>query len=96
MEADVSVCRVTKRLWHRGENPEAEGAPQPDRRRIRFDNHIELHRPVTVCACLFKDMAAQSPAYAPATLRRVDNKVGIGNVWPPATQGERDECSRSR
>ena len=52
MEADVSVRRVLKGLRHRGKDLEAERAPQPDRRRIGFDNRIELHRPVAVCTCL--------------------------------------------
>src|SRR5438045_9607053 len=75
---------MMKRLRHRGKDLKAEGAPQPDRRRIRFDNRIELHRPVAVCACLFKDMAAQSPACALTTPRRLDDKAGIGDMCPRA------------
>ena|SRR6185437_7219290 len=82
MEADVSVRRVLKGLRHRGKDLEAERAPQPDRRRIGFDNRIELHRPVAVCTCLVKDMLAQSPACALAAPGRMDNKTGIGNVYP--------------
>ena len=85
MEANVSVCRVTKCLRHRGKDLKAERAPQPNRRRIGFDNRIELHRPVAVCMCLFKDMPAQSPAYALTAPRRMDDKAGIGHV-----------CSRAR
>jgi 3-keto-L-gulonate-6-phosphate decarboxylase len=48
MEANVSVGRVTKCLWHRGRDLKAERAPQPDRRCIGFDNRIELHRPVAI------------------------------------------------
>jgi hypothetical protein len=84
MEANVSVCRVMKRLRHCGKDLKAEGAPQPDRRRIGFDNRIELHRPVAVCACLVKDMPAQSPACALTAPRRMDNKAGIGDVCPRA------------
>ena len=84
MEANVSVCRVTKRLRHRGKDLKAEGAPQPDSRCIGFDDRIELHRPVAVRACLFKDTAAQSPAYALTAPCRMDNKAGIGNVCPRA------------
>jgi hypothetical protein len=84
MEADVSVCRVLKGLRHRGKDLKAERAPQPDRRRIGFDNRIELHRPVAVCACLVKDMPAQSPACALTAPGRMDNKAGIGNVCPRA------------
>ena len=62
VEANVSVCRVAKRLRHRGKYLESEGAPQPDRWRIGFDDRVELHRPVTVCAGLVKDAAAQRPA----------------------------------
>jgi hypothetical protein len=80
MEANVSVCRVTKRLRHRGENLKAEGTPQPDRRCIGFDNRIELHRPIAVCACLLKDTAAQSPAYTLAAPRGMDNKAGVRNM----------------
>jgi hypothetical protein len=58
MEANVSVFRVTKRLGHRGKDMEAEGALQPSRRSLGFDDRIELHRAVAVCARLFKDMAA--------------------------------------
>ena len=80
MEANVSVCRVTERLRHRGENFKAEGAPQPDRRRIGLDNRIELHRPIAICACLLKHTAAQSAARALAAPRRMDNKTGVGHV----------------
>jgi hypothetical protein len=84
VESNVSVKRVTKRLRHRGKDLKAERAPQPDRRRIGFDNRIELHRPVAVCACLFKDMPAQSSACALTTPRRLDDKAGIGNMCPRA------------
>ena len=84
MEANVSVCGVTKRLRHCGKDLKAEGAPQPNRRSIGFDDRIELHRPVAVCAGLFKDMAAQSPADPLAAPRRMHNKAGIGNVRPRA------------
>jgi hypothetical protein len=82
MEANVSVRRVTKRLRHRGKDLKAEGAPQPNRRLIGFDDRIELHRPVAVRACLIKDMAAQGAAYALAAPCRMDDKAGIGNVCP--------------
>jgi hypothetical protein len=84
MQANVSVCRVKKRLRHRGKDLKAEGTPQPDRGCIGFDNRIELHRPVAVCASLFKDMSAQSPAYTLTAPRWMDNKAGIGNVCPRA------------
>src|SRR5215475_1691744 len=84
VEANVSVYRVAKRLRHRGEDLKAERAPQPDRRCIGFDDRIELHRPVAVRACLFKDAAAQSPACALAAPRRIDDKTGIGHVCPRA------------
>jgi hypothetical protein len=80
METDVSICRVPKRLRYRGKNLKAEGAPQLDRRFIGFDDRIELHRPVTIRACLFKDTLAQSPAGALPTPQRMDHKAGIGNV----------------
>jgi hypothetical protein len=85
METDVSVYRVTKGFRHSGKDLKSEGAPQPDRRRIGFDNRIELHRPVAVCARPIKDVPAQSPACALTAPRRMDNKAGIGNV-----------CSRAR
>lgn len=80
MEANVSICRVTKRLRHRGKDLKAEGAPQPNRWSIGFDDRIELHCPVAVCACLFKDTLAQRPADPLAAPRRMYNKAGIGNV----------------
>ena len=86
MEANVSVRRVTKRLRHRGKDLKAEGAPQPNRRLIGFDDRIELHRPVAVRACLVKDMAAQGAAYALAAPCRMDDKAGIG----------KDVCPRPR
>lgn len=46
---------MTKRLWHCGKDLKAKGAPQIDRGCIGFDYRIELHGPVTVCACLLKD-----------------------------------------
>ena len=84
MEANVSVCWMTKCLRHRGKDLKAEGAPQPNRRRIGFDNRIELHRPVSVRACLFKDTPAQSSARALTAPRGMDDKAGIGNVRPRA------------
>ena len=84
MEANVSVCWMTKCLRHRGKDLKAEGAPQPNRRRIGFHNRIELHRPVAVRACLFKDTPAQSPARALTAPRGMDDKAGIGNVRPRA------------
>ena len=80
MEANVSVCGVAKRLRHRGKDLKAEGAPQSDRGCIRFNDRIELHRPVAVCACLVKDTAAQSPAYPFAPPRPMNDKAGIGYV----------------
>ncbi len=85
MEANISVCWVTECLRHSSKDVKAEGAPQPNRRSIGFDDRIELHRPVAVCACLVKDMAAQSPPDPLAAPRRMHNKAGIGNV-----------CSRAR
>jgi hypothetical protein len=84
MEANVSICWVTKRLRHSGKDLKPEGAPQPDRWCISFDDRIELHRPVAVHACLFKDMVAQCAAYALAASRRMDDKARIGNVRPGA------------
>jgi hypothetical protein len=82
MQANVSVRRMTKRLRHCGKDLKAERAPQPDRRCIGFDYGIELHGPVTVCACLFQDMTAQSPACAHVAPRRVHDESGIGDVCP--------------
>ena len=39
---------------------------------------------VLVAWCLFKDMPAQSPAYALTAPRRMDDKAGIGHVCPRA------------
>jgi hypothetical protein len=80
VKADVSLRRVMKRLRHCGEHLEAKGAPQPDRWCIGLDYGIELHGPVTVGACLVKDMTAQSLAYALVPPRWMDNESGIGNV----------------
>jgi hypothetical protein len=84
MKTNVSIRRMTKRLRHRGKYLKAERSPQPDRRCIGFDYRIELHSPVTVCACLFQNIAAESQAYALAAARRVDNESGIGDVRPRA------------
>jgi hypothetical protein len=70
-------------LRHGGKDLEAEGAPQPDRRRIGFDNRIELHRPVAVCACLVQDMPTQSTACALAAPRRMDHEPGTPELWDP-------------
>jgi hypothetical protein len=86
MEAHVSVCRVVKRLWHGGKNLKAEGAPQLNGCGIRFDDRIELHRPVAICACLVQNMAAQRPARALPTPGRMDNKASIGNVRPGSSR----------
>jgi len=80
MQANVSIFRMPKRLRYRGKNLKAEGAPQLDRRCVGFDDRIELHRPVTIRACLFKDTLAESAACALPTPRRIDHKAGIGNV----------------
>src|ERR1039458_3332477 len=82
MKTNVSIRRMTKRLRHRGKYLKAERSPQPDRRCIGFDYRIELHSPVTVCACLFQNIAADSQAYALAAARRVDNESGIGDARP--------------
>jgi hypothetical protein len=82
MEANMSLCRVTKCLRHRGKDLKAERAPQPDRCCIGFEDRIELHRTVAVRACLFKNMAAQRPAHTLATPRRMNNKASIGDVCP--------------
>src|SRR5262249_14692225 len=76
VDADISVYRVTKRLWHGGQDLKAERAPQPDRWRIGFDDRIELHRPVAIGACLVKDMAAQSTACAAAFCCRCRDACG--------------------
>jgi hypothetical protein len=74
--------RMAKSLRHGGEDPKAEGMPQADRRRIGFDYRVELHRPVTVCTCLIKDMSAKGPSCAVAAARRVDDEPGVGDVCP--------------
>jgi hypothetical protein len=84
VEANVSVCRVTKRLRNRSKDPKAERAPQPDRRRVGFDNRVELHRSIAVRPRLVQDMAAQSTAHALTAACRVNDKPGIGNVRPRA------------
>jgi len=71
MQANVSIFRMPKRLRYRGKNLKAEGAPQLDRRCVGFDDRIELHRPVTIRACLFKDTLAESAACALPTPRRM-------------------------
>jgi len=80
---------MTKPLRHCGKDLKAERVPQPDRGRIGFDHRIELHRPVTVCACVIKDMTTKSPSYALAAPGRVDNESGIGDMCPrPRVVGE--------
>jgi hypothetical protein len=84
VQANISIRRVEKRLWHGGQDLEAEGLPQLDRRCIGLDHRVELHRPVTVCACPVKDMTAKSPSCAEAAAGRVDNESGVGDMgsWP--------------
>ena len=89
VEANVSVCRMTKRLRHRGKDLKAEGAPQPDRRGVGFDDRIELHRPIAVRARLVEDVAAQSTARtltAPITafVETYLSEWNMAVVYPPA------------
>lgn len=93
MEANVSVCRVTKRLRHRGENLKAEGAPQANRRCIGLDNRIEQHRPIAICTCLLEDAAAQGAARALTAPRGMDNKTGVGNVGTRAGMEGMSVCA---
>jgi hypothetical protein len=80
VQANISARWVKKCLWHSGQDLEAEGLPQLDRRCIGLDHRVELHRPVTVGACLVKDVTAQSPSCADAAAGRVDNESGVGDM----------------
>src|SRR5260370_8484873 len=65
VQAHISMRWVAKRLRHRGEYLEAEGAPQPDGQGIGLYHAIKLHGPVTVAACLVKHVTPTTPAHAP-------------------------------
>jgi hypothetical protein len=93
VEANVSVYRVTKRLRNRGKDLKAERAPQPDRRRVGFDNRVELHRPIAVRPRLVQDMAAQSTAHTLTAPCRMDDKPGIRNVRPWARVDGMSVCA---
>jgi hypothetical protein len=80
MKANISAHRVTKCLRHCGKDLKAERAPQPDRRRIGFDDSIELHSPVPIGPCLLQDPATEGPSYPLTAPRRVDNEPGVGDV----------------
>ena len=75
---------MMKRLRHCGKDLKAEGAPQSNCRGIGLNDRIELHCPVAVCVCLFKDIAAQCPVGPLAAVCWMHNKAGIGNVCPRA------------
>jgi hypothetical protein len=80
VKANVSVCRVAKRLRDRGQDLKAERAPQPDRRRVGFDDGVELHGTVAVGPCLIQHLAAQGTADAVAAVCRMDDKPCVGDM----------------
>ena len=68
MQADQAVLGVVERLWHGGQDLEAERLPQVHRAVIGFDDGVELDAVVASVAGPVDQVPSQCPADSAALM----------------------------